>query len=245
MSHQHNHEDDQDAHLDEEDIVEVHEDDDGDVPMDDEDEGYESDGDNAKYDGEIVIGAPANAEEEEEYARMEQDAQRAAEDNSWGASSLHAAQQSVFTVALHPTFPNPPLAVSGGEDDAAFIYSPLPSSSGAAVHAEAFPPVKLTGHTDSVVSVGWSSDGEMVATGGMDGRVRVWRRVKSRRGTPTPSGGDGAGAAGEWKDWEFLTSLETGSEVQVSTTWRDMAPVWSDDPVAHLAPKGTGPGGRL
>jgi ribosome assembly protein SQT1 len=48
----------------------------------------------------------------------------------------------------------------------------------------------------------------MVATGGMDGRVRVWRRVKR---------GDGNGVE-EWKDWEFLTTLETGSEITVSVT---------------------------
>jgi ribosome assembly protein SQT1 len=47
----------------------------------------------------------------------------------------------------------------------------------------------------------------MVATGGMDGRVRVWRRVKRK-------GSEG----GDWKDWEFWTSLETGSEVQVRAT---------------------------
>lgn len=238
MSHPHEHEDEHDdAQLEEEDIVEVH-DDDGqeyDEPMD-EDEGYESDGDNAKYDGEIVIGAPANAEEEEEYARMEDEARRAAEDNSWGANALHAQQQSVFAVALHPSFPNPPLAISGGEDDAGFIYSPVPSSSGSAFNADTFPPVKLTGHSDSVVSVGWSNDGEMVATGGMDGKVRIWRRVKGRKGTP-PASEAGNGVA-DWKNWEFLTSLETGSEVQVSRIRNHMA--FADIIVAHLAPQRTG-----
>lgn len=62
-----------------------------------------------------------------------------------------------------------------------------------------------------MVAAGWSHDGEMVSTGGMDGRVRVWRRVK--RG-----GAGGASAVDEWKDWEFLTSLETGSEIQVSAS---------------------------
>ena len=87
-----------------------------------------------------------------------------------------------------------------------YIYSPLPSTSTSplGINAETFAPIKLTGHTDSVISAGWSFDGEMVATGGMDGRVRVWRRVKSS--------GQGIDA---WKNWEFLTSLETTSEVQV------------------------------
>ena len=221
MSHQHEHEED-DAHLEEEDIVEVVEDDDDDVPMDEDNdgdandngEGYESDGDNAKYDGEIVIGAPVGEEEEAEYEEYQRQQARA-EDNSWGASSLHASQQSVFSVALHPSFPNPPLAVSGGEDDAGFIFCPIPAESGDDFSAQSFPAVKLTGHSDSVVSVGWSFDGEMVATGGMDGRVRVWRRVKGRKGSPAPGSGD---VVGEWRNWEFLTSLETGSEIQVSWT---------------------------
>jgi ribosome assembly protein SQT1 len=214
MSPQHEHED-EDAHLEEEDIVEVVEDDDEDQPMDEDNdngEGYESDGDNAKYDGEIVIGAPVGAEEEAEYEEYQRQQARA-EDNSWGASSLHASQQSVFALALHPSFPNPPLAISGGEDDAGFIFCPIPAESGDEFTADSFPAVKLTGHTDSVVSVGWSFDGEMVATGGMDGRVRVWRRVKGRKGSPAPGSGD---LIGEWRNWEFLTSLETGSEVQVS-----------------------------
>ena len=63
----------------------------------------------------------------------------------------------------------------------------------------------MTGHTDSVVAAGWSFDGEMVATGGMDGRVRVWRRVKR----------DSKGGVDDWKNWEFLTTLETGSEITV------------------------------
>lgn len=116
--------------------------------------------------------------------------------------ALHAEEKSIFTISLHPLFPNPPLAISGGEDDLGYIFSPIPSSSSHPFNADTFPPVKLTGHTDSVVAAGWSFDGEMVATGGMDGRVRVWRRVKR----------DGD----SWKDWEFLTSMETGSEITVS-----------------------------
>lgn len=65
----------------------------------------------------------------------------------------------------------------------------------------------------------------MVATGGMDGRVRVWRRVKSRRGSREAVRDGSGNEAGdrdrvaEWKDWEFLTSLETGSEIQVSCSF--------------------------
>ncbi|KAM0750451.1 WD40 repeat-like protein [Meredithblackwellia eburnea MCA 4105] len=98
----------------------------------------------------------------------------------------HGEDTSVFAVAVHPV--DPLIAVSGGEDDMAHIWR---TDTGASV-------VKLTGHTDSVTSVGFSFDGELVATGGMDGRVRVWRKVKGSQGYLT---------------WEFLTNLEGPDEV--------------------------------
>ena len=204
MSHPHEHEDepaqDEDAQLEEEDVIEVVEDS-GDEPMDDDED------DNRQYDGEIIIGAPMPGEEGYDGEDMPMDDEITHEDNSWGASSLHTSQQSIFALALHPAFPNPPLAVSGGEDDLGYIFCPLPpTASSSSLNSETYKPVKLTGHTDSVVSAGFSADGEMVATGGMDGKVRVWRRVKGRNG----------GAADEWKDWEFLTSMDTSSEIVVS-----------------------------
>ena len=116
------------------------------------------------------------------------------EDNSMQHFPNH--NQSVFAIAAHPTAP---LAASGGQDDLGYIWS---LTNGEVI-------AKLTGHTDSVVNVAFSSDGEMVATGGMDGKVRVWRRV----------GRD------DWKTWEFLTELQGPDEVtvrvsQLSTRYR-------------------------
>ncbi|RSH85140.1 hypothetical protein EHS25_004947 [Saitozyma podzolica] len=161
--------------------------------------------------------------EEEDIIEVEEEMMRdmenqvVQEDNSWGASALHEPQQSIFTLSLHPSFPNPPLAISGGEDDLAFIFCPIPPVEGPSgvlypCNTDSFPATKLTGHTDSVVAAGWSFDGEMVATGGMDGRVRVWRRVAGK----APEGD----VIGQWKNWEFLTSLETGSEI----TWLSWHP---------------------
>nr|GAT60741.1 ribosome biogenesis protein Sqt1 [Mycena chlorophos] len=104
------------------------------------------------------------------------------EDNSLQAFAVHSS--SVFAVAGHPT---EPLAASGGEDDLGYIWD---ITDGEVI-------VKLSGHTDSVTSVAWSADGEMVATGGMDGNIRIWRRVGTEN----------------YRTWEFLTQLDGPDEV--------------------------------
>ena len=133
----------------------------GDEPMDDEDDEY-NDADGVEEEqGEVVW-----------------------EDNSIQHFSGHGGP--VYTVSAHPIAP---LAVSGGGDDAGYIWN---VTDGEIV-------VKLTGHTDSVSVAAFSSDGEMVSTGGMDGKVRVWRRVGKEN----------------YQTWEFLTELQGPDEVIV------------------------------
>lgn len=97
-----------------------------------------------------------------------------------------AHSKSVFAIAAHPTHP---LAVSGGEDDMGYLWD---LTTGEKIKA-------LGGHSDSVNCVGFNSEGNFVATGGMDGKVRVWKRT-----------GEG------WRDWEFLIEVSGPDELVVS-----------------------------
>jgi len=96
-----------------------------------------------------------------------------------------AHSRSVFAIAAHPT---QPLAVSGGEDDMGYLWD---LTTGETIQA-------LAGHSDSVNCVAFNSDGTLVATGGMDGKTRVWKRT-----------GEG------WKNWEFLVEVLGPDELVV------------------------------
>lgn len=169
----------QEIFLDDDDIAELQGamDEDGDVPMDDDDNVEE------------VTEAP-EGDEGQEGAEQGDEMDEAISDQALRHFTAH--ERAVFSISAHPICPV--LVVTGGEDDNGFLWR---TDTGEEI-------AKLTGHTDSVVTTGWSSDGEMVATGGMDGLVRVWRRVKAAPGQ------------WEWSRWEFLTVLEGMDEVTVS-----------------------------
>ena len=128
--------------------------------------------------------AEGDGEEDDKLGELPEGSSSQVEDNSLQHFTSHNG--SVFTVSGHPT---QPLVTSGGEDDLGFIWD---ITDGEII-------VKLTGHTDSVTSTEWSADGEMIATGGMDGKVRIWRRVGKEN----------------YRTWEFLTELQGPDEVMV------------------------------
>lgn len=110
-------------------------------------------------------------------------------DSSLGAFYRHG-EESIFSIKLHPSYPNPPLAVSGGSDDTSFIWNVTDGE-----------PVQqlLPKHTDSVTMVDWNADGTLVASGGLDGIINVWRKSEE-----------------SWGKWDHIVSLgDGGEEVQV------------------------------
>lgn len=146
------------------DDIEIVLEDDGDQQMDEDDE-----------DGEGELNDEQDMNPDEEII---------VEDTSIQSFSQHSPK-SVFAVAAHPSAP---VAVSGGEDDAGYLWDTI---TGEILQ-------KLDGHTDSVVAVGFSHDGGLVATGGMDGRIRVWKKAEDKK-------------------WEFLIQLDGVDEVVVRT----------------------------
>lgn len=152
-------------------------DEEGDVPMDDD---SDDEGADAGEHGEHGEQGDGPGPGQEEFI-----------DNSIAAFYSH--RKSVFSVSLHPSYPNPPLALSGGEDDGGWIWN---TQDGSEV-------VRLGGHTDSVTSALFNAAGDLAATGGMDGKVRIWRKRSD-----------------DFKSWEFLTNLEGPDEI----VWIDWHP---------------------
>lgn len=82
------------------------------------------------------------------------------EDNSILAFTKHVG--SVFCCDLHP---DGKIAVTGGEDDKAYVWS---VETGQEV-------MDCKGHKDSVIFVGFSFDGAYLATADMAGLIKVWK----------------------------------------------------------------------
>ncbi|KAJ3189211.1 hypothetical protein HDU85_002836 [Gaertneriomyces sp. JEL0708] len=83
-------------------------------------------------------------------------------------SGFLAHQEPVYAVAVHPT--QEMIVLTGGGDDKAYLWR----------SDTADPLFELGQHTDSVVAVAFSSDGEYAATGGMDGKIFVHKAANGQ-----------------------------------------------------------------
>ncbi|KAJ1332132.1 hypothetical protein BSLG_008951 [Batrachochytrium salamandrivorans] len=72
-------------------------------------------------------------------------------------------REPIYAVALHPT--DPAIAATGGGDDRGYLWR---IDTGEKLY-------DLGVHSDSVVAIAFSNDGKYVASGGMDGKVLVFR----------------------------------------------------------------------
>lgn len=148
------------------------------------------------------------AEVDDHGAPMDEDDSDGGEDDQQFTDTSIAAfydhRDSIFSIKLHPSFPEVPLAFTGGADDRGRLWD---TRTGGSL-------VELGGHTDSVVAGGFSSAGDYVATGGLDGLVRVWKLHPPPSGHFAPvDSGHGGAAPHEWGQCEFITSLEGPDEV--------------------------------
>ena len=105
---------------------------------------------------------------------------------------------SVYCAAVNPA--QPTQFATGGGDDRGFLWTLASDGQVQSVH-------ELKGHSDTVSCVGFSSDGTLLATGGFDGKVLVWRADTGEKVT-TLEGPEDV----EWLTWHSKgNSLLAGS----------------------------------
>ncbi|KAG1659219.1 hypothetical protein FOA52_008988 [Chlamydomonas sp. UWO 241] len=183
--------------------------DDDDHPSDDDEDLDEAGADEGE-EGEGEDGAGGSG-----AAPMEDD-----EDDSIHVFEGHT--DCVLSVAWSPAHAD--LVACGGQDEVAFVWragqDAYSDSAGTMGTAE------LRGHTDSVVSLKFNAAGSLLATGGMEGCVKVWD-VKSGDLVSTL---DGPGGSVDWVTWHpkgdvvlagsedftmWMWSAQTGTCMQV------------------------------
>lgn len=137
------------------------------------------------------IGVSENIDEE--YMPIRDDA----------AITFSSHEGPVFCGSLHPS---QNLAVTGGEDDKAYVWS---TETGNVVFA-------VTGHKDSVVATEFSADGNYLATGDMAGYIQVFKVSQDYKQVWEYEMGDMS-----WLQWHIAANvLFGGSDTGETYVWR-------------------------
>jgi len=112
-------------------------------------------------------------------------------------------QRPVFCGSLHPTLD---LAVTGGEDDKAYVWS---TETGDVIY-------EVNGHKDSIICAQFSSDGNFLATGDLAGDIQVFKVNNNYSKVWEFSMGDMA-----WMQWHIAANvLLAGGESGEVYVWR-------------------------
>ncbi|XP_063700323.1 angio-associated migratory cell protein-like [Culicoides brevitarsis] len=114
---------------------------------------------------ENALGAeePLSDEEGAENVHEEEERELPERDDSILTFAKH--EGPIFCASLHPS---ENLAVTGGEDDKAYVWN---TATGEVVFA-------VPDHNDSVIAAGFSHDGIFLATGDMAGEIQVFKTTK-------------------------------------------------------------------
>jgi len=169
----------------------------------------EEEEDEDHYEGQNAEGEPSS---EQQPTEQEMD-----EDDSIHLFEGHT--EGVFAAAWSPVRPD--VIATGGGDDRAFVWR----AGQAAFEENQGAVLELTGHTDTVSSLQFNSDGNLLATGGMDGRVKIWNMqgecIQTLEGPAEaiewlqwhPKGGVVLAGAADFTAWMWLAA--TGACMQV------------------------------
>ena len=138
-------------------------------------------------------GDEGDAAADEGDGQQEQEDIPMAEEDDASIHVFEGHTDAVLAVAWSPIHPD--LVATGGQDDAAFLWR---------VGQEAYERTQgtlstseLSGHTDSVASVAFNSKGSLLATGGMEGVVKIW---SAENGSLVQTL-EGPGGSVDWVRW--------------------------------------------
>lgn len=150
-----------------------------------------------RWEADMAAGTEDNDDDDEFLDRIDENN----DEDDDGTAAAHEPQRddavitfrghtnSVFCGSLHPTLD---LAVTGGEDDMAYVWA---TDTGEVVHS-------VTNHRDTIIGAAFSPDGNYLAIGDMAGEIEVLKLSQGYNKVWEFSMGDMV-----WMQWHVATSV--------------------------------------